>query len=193
MPVSAATAKRRAKQRERLAGIGIDLHERVTTGRNKFHAVSATYRGERYDSAGEAEYAQGLDLKMMKGEITDWERPKPVAVAACGKCLALAGEACIDAKGRHLETFHKERITYKPDFFIVGTKPTEMLTLRAMPTGYYVDYKGSRITETAAWRIKVRLWKLYVPHELRVAYGDGTEKVVCTGADAIQERIRGKS
>lgn len=187
---TAATEKRSAKQRERLAALGIDLHEKPRTGRNKFHAVNATYKGERYDSAGEAEYARDLDLAVSAGNITDWERPKPIGLATCGKCLALPGEACLNAKGEHLEGFHKDRITYRPDFYVIGAKPTQMAVLPPMPTSWYVDFKGSKITETAAWRIKVRLWKLCIPFELRVVYASGEEKVVCTGNEAIQERLK---
>lgn len=189
MVVSAATEKRRAKQRERLAELGIDLHERPRTGRNKFHAVSATYKGERYDSSGEAEFARSLDLLAQAGKITDWERPKAIAVERCPKCLALPRDPCIGPKGEPIETLHRDRISYKPDFYIVGAQPTPMAVLPPVPTGWFVDYKGSEITETAAWRLKVKLWRLYIPFELRVVYKDGTEKVVCTGNEAIQERL----
>lgn len=188
--VTPATERKRAKDRARLAELGIDLVERPRSAHAKFHNVSATYKGERYDSAGEAQYAQRLDLMAAAGEIADWERAKAIAVATCGKCLASPGRPCLSAKGVEIEAFHRERVTYKPDFYIVGVKPTSMTTLKPIPTGYFLDYKGSTITETAAWRIKVRLWRLYIPYELRVAYSDGAEKVVCTGNDAIQERLK---
>lgn len=168
--VTPATVKRRAAQRERLSGLGIDLHEKPK-GRNKFHNVPATFRGERYDSAGEAEYAQKLELMRVAGEIADWERPKPIILLDAPK----AGD----------------RISYRPDFYVIRNAPTEFAALKPMPTGYYVDYKGSRATETPLWRVKVKLWRQKIPHELRVVYPDGSEKIVATGNEAIQERPHG--
>jgi uncharacterized protein DUF1064 len=157
--VSAATEKRHADQRARLAERGIDLHEKPRSSRSKYHNVTAYYKGQRYDSAGEAEYARMLDLGCAAGSITDWERPKPFVLLDAPK--------------------PRDRVTYKPDFYVI---PKAGMS-------YYVDYKGSAMTETASWRIKVKLWKQKIPFELRVAYPNGEEKVVCTGDEAIAARL----
>src|SRR6266511_1010249 len=115
----------------------------------KYHNTRGTYRGMTFDSLGEAEYAAKLDVLVTAGELVDWEQPKPVVLVDAPKA--------------------RERITYKPDFWVCPADSTY---------SYYVDYKGSRITETAVWKLKVKLWRQHVPHELRVAYADGTEKVV---------------
>jgi len=141
----------------------------------KFHNVKVFYKGQQYDSAGEAEYAWRLDQRVKAGVVADWERPPSSALTACPTCAASVSDACQDKKGRPLSSFHKDRITYRPDFYVIPIDGHS----------YYVDYKGARITETAAWRIKVKLWKLAIPFELRVAYATGEEKVVCTGDDAL--------
>lgn len=117
----------------------------------KYKNVRTTYNGETFDSLGEAEYARKLDLKLATGEIMAWWRPPPITL--------------IDADRP------RDRITYRPDFAILPTLPPEGGT-------YYVDYKGSKITETQAFRIKVKLWARSQSAELRVAYRNGEEKVV---------------
>lgn len=188
--VTPATERKRAKEKARLAALGITLIEKPSSGYAKFNNVWALYKGEKYQSAGEAEHAWRLDMLALAKKITDWERPKAIAVEACIQCLAGPREPCKNAKGLPIETLHRDRLKYKPDFYVVAAEPTDMMTLKPMATGYYIDYKGGEITETEPWRIRVRLWKLHVPFELRVAYRDGTEKVVCTGNDAIQERLK---
>lgn len=155
-PLSKAVQRNRAKVQERMAALGIQLRgmtypDNPSAGGPKFHNVKAFYKGESYDSAGEAEYAARLDLRCASGEIVDWERPKPIVLLDAPKA--------------------RDRVTYRPDFYVIPN----------VGFGYYVDYKGSRITETAAWRIKVKLWKQNerLP-ELRVAYPTGEEKVVCS-------------
>lgn len=49
----------------------------MTPARTKFNAVPAIYAGERYDSSGEAEYAQKLDARQAAGQITEWRRGEP--------------------------------------------------------------------------------------------------------------------
>jgi len=142
--LNAALRKARLEQRARQIDAGL-----LPSKPGKFHNVKTVYRGERYDSIGEAEYACKLDQMEKAGTIAYWQRGTPMVL--------------VDAPRA------RDRITYKPDFWIMPT------------TGwsYFVDYKGSRVTETAAWRIKVKLWKQKYPtDELRVAYPDGSEKVV---------------
>jgi hypothetical protein len=129
-----------------MTALGIDLTFSDTT--SKYHNTRATYRGEQYDSAGEAAYAAKLDLRCKSGELIDWERPGPMILVDGDK--------------------PRDRITYKPDFYVI---PAE-------GNSFFVDFKGSRITETEAWRLKVKLWKKAISFELRVAYPSGEEKVV---------------
>lgn len=159
-------AKRVAKQnqieqRARLIGAGVVFKKR----REKFQSIWTTYNGESYQSLGEAEYANRLDVLLKAGKIIAWERPKPMVVFTA-----------IKAQGR---------ITYKPDFLISISQTYS----------YYVDYKGSRVnkktgkrstpTETDAWRLRVKLWKaMYPTLELRVVYSDGVEKLIASGATA---------
>lgn len=141
----AAVKQARLEQRARLIGAGLDLAPR----RGKFNNAHCTYRGERYDSIGEAEYAHKLDILLNSGQIKLWQR---------GTAMVL-----VDAPKA------RDRITYKPDFWIVP----------ASGYSYFVDYKGSKATETAAWKIKVKLWKQRYPKdELRVVYPDGSTKIV---------------
>lgn len=128
------------------------------SSRAKFHNTRCTYNGMTFDSLGEAEYAHKLDLLVQSGEVVAWEQPPPVVLVDAAKA--------------------RDRITYRPDFHVI---PREGWS-------YYVDYKGSRITETAAWKLKVKLWRQNVPFELRVAYPGGEEKVVCTGDDSANDR-----
>jgi hypothetical protein len=151
--LNAALRKARLEQRARLLLTAGDEYEKWLTEQRKktgkYHNTRTIYKGERYDSLGEAEYAWKLDQMEKAGTIAFWQR---------GTTMVL-----VDAPRA------RDRITYKPDFWIMPT------------TGwsYFVDYKGSRVTETAAWRIKVKLWKQKYPtEELRVAYPDGSEKVV---------------
>jgi hypothetical protein len=44
------------------------------TSKNKFNAKSQEYGGEKYDSKGEAGYAQELDWRIKAGEIQSYER-----------------------------------------------------------------------------------------------------------------------
>lgn len=166
----AKLANRRDRLASRAGAIGATLVERPTNSRAKFHNVKAVYRGMRFDSTGEAEYAAHLDLRVKAGELVDWEQPKPIVLLNAPKA--------------------RDRVTYKPDFFVI---PREGYA-------FYVDYKGSGITETQAWRIKVKLWKQHVPFELRVAkpvkvkkgeLPQFEERVVATGNEALQEKLAG--
>lgn len=174
VPAKPRAPNARERREALLRAHGIELRAAGVvpgSGRAKFHNVKAFYRGQQYDSAGEAEYAWKLDQMVSASTVADWERPKPLALIDCAKCGAKAGQPCVDKKAAVITSLHADRITYKPDFWVI---PME-------GASYYVDYKGSRITETAAWRIKVRLWKLNIGLPLRVAYPSGEEKLVCAG------------
>lgn len=149
-PVVRAAQKlaREHKLEQRARLIGAGIEQPKATRKNKFNSVRTTYGGERYDSLGEAEYAHRLAQMKLAGTIKDWGRPKP--------------HILIDgAKAR-------DRITYQADFWVIPL----------VGPLFYIDYKGSRITETAAWRLKVKLWRLNISDELRVCYPDGTFKIV---------------
>lgn len=133
----------------------------VTPGRRKFHNTPTVYKGQRYDSLGEAEHAHVLDQKLAKGEIIHWERPKAIVL--------------VDAPRA------RERVTFKPDFWVIPADRPGNLSAESYVYSYYEDYKGSTATETAAWKLKMRLWRARVPFELRVVYADGSHKVVATG------------
>lgn len=144
----AKARKEKIEQRARLIGAGIILP--TTKRRNKYNQVRTTLNGEHYDSLGEAEYANKLNLWIQAGEIVAWTRPAAIVL--------------LDAPTI------RGRITYKPDFQIWPNLSDKF---------YYVDYKGSKVTETPSWRLKVKMWAQKVPHELRVAYPSGEEKTVC--------------
>lgn len=153
-----AAKQNQIEQRAKLIGAGVVFKKR----QEKFRSVWTTYNGESYQSLGEAEYANKLDVLLRAGKIVAWERPKPMVVFAA-----------INSK---------DKITYKPDFLISIDKNYS----------YYVDYKGSQVskktgkrrtpTETDAWRLRVKLWKeMYPTLELRVVYSDGVEKLISSG------------
>jgi hypothetical protein len=158
----------RLERRAALIGAGIDVESR-----NKNRSVSTLYRGERYDSLGEAEYAAKLDMLVKAGEIVDWERPARMAIDdRCLTCGATAKLRCRTKTGSELLGFHRPRMTYKPDFYVI---PNEGYS-------YFVDFKG-RILR--GWNRTVTQWRKNIPFELRVAFKDGTEKVVATGNDCL--------
>jgi len=148
----------------------------------KYHNVRTEYRGMTFDSKGEAEYAMKLDLLVKAGVVVDWEQPKALAVDdRCLKCDAPPHKPCLNAKRQPMKGYHRDRMTYTPDFYVI---PKEGYS-------YYVDFKGMgrdgrRVTETPAFRIKVRQWRKNIPFELRVAYRTGEEKVVATGDEAVK-------
>ena len=148
--VTLRTSRRRAALNEKLRALGIE--QQIKPGRKrKFANTPSVYNGQKYDSAGEAQYAQQLDLKLKSGEVLDWWRPKPMVLVDADRL--------------------RDRITYKPDFAVL---------FASRPDVVYIDYKGSRITETEAFRLKCKLWrKTFERSELRVAYPSGEEKVVC--------------
>lgn len=151
---SVRQALKEARLKGRASAINATL-EPIARKRAKFNQVKAVYKGEKYDSLGEAEYAAKLDLMQSSGQISHWERPKPVVL--------LEGRTA------------RDRVTYKPDFRVYP------VSANAKP--YMVDYKGSHVTMTAAWRIKVKLWRAKCPDiELRVAFPDGSEQIVSPGS-----------
>jgi hypothetical protein len=80
---------------------------------HKYGARRTEYRGETYDSAAEASYAERLDLLKAAGAIKEWGRGAPIVLVP-GK--------------------RRERIEYRPDFWVIdgpGGNGT-----------YYVDVKG---------------------------------------------------
>lgn len=145
---TAATKKRHAEVEARFAAMGITL---VPGRAGKFNNKWAVYRGERYQSAGEAACAAHWDTLLKLRQIKDWTRPKAVVL--------------IDA------LTVRNRVTMKPDFLVTPL----------IGPGIFYDYKGSTHTETAVFKLKVKLWKMYVPDELRVIYPDWTEKVLAPG------------
>lgn len=139
-----AAKQDKLEQRARLINAGVEITKKR---RGKYNQVRTTYKGERYDSLGETEFANKLDARKQKHDIADWCRPKAIVLLDAPKL--------------------RERITYKPDFEIWDRSGH-----------YYVDYKGSHITETAVWRLKVKLWAHSQTTELRVAYPTGEERIV---------------
>jgi len=150
-----------------------------------------------YDSRGEAEYAARLDLLVRAGEVVWWERPAEIPVDdECGSCGARFGDPCVTPNGTPMLTFHKPRLKYKPDFWVV---PRE-------GSSYYVDYKGlDRKTKkpitTPMFNRKMIQWRKNAPWELRISYkpvgskaGDLAfeEKVICTGEEARMTKFAAK-
>src|SRR5688572_33102305 len=54
-----------------------------TTG-NKFHNKKTTYNGGKFDSKGEASYAQELDRRIKAGEIKSYERQAKIELKVNG-------------------------------------------------------------------------------------------------------------
>lgn len=159
--VKAALAKaRKDKLEQRARLIGAGIILPTTKRRNKYNQVRTTLNGVKYDSLGEAEYASKLNLRVQSGEIVAWTRPPAIVL--------------LDAPTV------RGRITYKPDFQIWPNLSDRF---------YYVDYKGSKITETPTWRLKVKMWAQKIPHELRVAYPSGEEKTVCPARSTSQSYL----
>lgn len=52
---------------------------------NKYSAKSQYYNGQFYHSAGEAEYANGLDLRKKAGDIKSWRRQVKIDLTVKGK------------------------------------------------------------------------------------------------------------
>ena len=127
----------------------VDAH--IPSAPRKYHQTAAFYNGERYDSQGEARYAQQLDVLKAAGKIRDWSRPAAL--------ILLDGPT------------PRSRITYKPDFRV--EYPDGRVA--------YYDYKGSKVTMTQAWRLKSKLWNQTQEHQLRVVLSSGEEHVVATG------------
>ncbi len=163
------------EQRARLIGAGIILPK--IERRNKFNQVKVIRQGETFDSMGEAEYANHLDLLKSSGKILDWKRPKTFI-------LLDAPRAC-------------DRIKYTPDFEVWPMPSVSSVVYKGqsagksefpLPQPYYIDFKGSRVnpktgirrtpTATQAFSLRVRLWRATVPFELRLVYSDGVEKVL---------------
>lgn len=160
-----AAKVRRLEDRARLIGAGIIAPK--STSRSKFNNVKVLRNGVQHDSLDEAEYSAKLDLLQATGKILKWERAETFVL--------------LDAKRA------ADRVKYTPDFAVWPR------TGNANPQPYYVDVKGSRVnpktgkrrtpTATQAFSIRVRLWRAFVPFELRVYYSDGLEKVVCESRD----------
>lgn len=81
----------------------------------KYHAKRTEYGGQWYPSKLEAEYARGLDLRKVAGDIVDWDRAEPI--------LLVPGKT------------KRESVTYVPDFWV---KPP------GIGGGYYVEVKGAQ-------------------------------------------------
>lgn len=154
-----AQLARQNRQNKRFEAIGahpLVLIDANALNGNKFHAVKTVYRGHTYDSIGEAEFAAWLDRAFAAGAIASWEVPKRILLLDAPKA--------------------RDRVYIEPDFYIV-------------PLGnafsFYVDYKGSRVTETPVFRLKVKLWKQTQAQPLWVvspdAAGNWTWKVVAPG------------
>lgn len=57
---------------------------RVIKSSNKFNAKGRHYNGKWYDSTGEMNYAQELDLLLKAGEIQSWERQVKISLDVNG-------------------------------------------------------------------------------------------------------------
>jgi len=158
----------------------------------KMRNVWTVYNGQKYQSEAEALYAQKLDILARAGQIAYWDRPDPIVVDdVCLVCHAQPPDPCKDKRtGKPIKTIHRERMTLKPDFYVVPM---------GNERSYYVDVKGKgRVnkktgkfwtSETAVFAIKARQWRKNIPFPLIVAYKDGTEKVIATGDEAIRARV----
>jgi hypothetical protein len=56
----------------------------LKTTKNKYNAKSQEYNGEKYDSKGEAGYAQELDWRIKAGEIKSYERQVKIPLIVNG-------------------------------------------------------------------------------------------------------------
>jgi len=189
LEAQAAAEERLSKRLTAIDGTPINLP--ASGGRRqKYHAQKTVLNGETYDSLGEAECAAWLEQRRQAGDIVQWWRPEPFLLAdrGCRGCGALPVAPCVDKRGQPNKGYHRVRhaTTYKPDFGVIPSEPFgNPKALKQIHGTYYIDYKGSHVTETEAWRLKMHLWAKWVPHELRVVTrqrdGHYTERVVCDG------------
>jgi hypothetical protein len=142
-------AQKKLEQRAESIGATIELGKR----RAKFNQVKTTYNGQRYDSLGEAEFAQKLDMRLAGGTIRAWSRPAAIVLV---NAPTLRG-----------------RITYKPDFRVKELDGSVR----------FYDYKGSHITMTQAWRLKTKLWNVTQSDPLYVAFPSGETQLVASGVE----------
>jgi hypothetical protein len=96
------------------------------TAPRKYRNLPSMYKEEKYDSKGEAAYAQHLDYLVAAGQLAWWQRGKPVALLP------------------EVET-KADQITYRPDFVISPAPDGE--------TGW-VDYKGV-LTQVFRLKVKL--------------------------------------
>jgi hypothetical protein len=158
----------RLERRAALIDAGIE-----TGKRTKNNNVKTTYRGQTYDSLGEAEYAAKLDMLVKAGEVAWWERQHRLPIDdRCLTCGATGQLPCRTKSGAEIVSFHKERMTAKIDFYVVPMQGNS----------YYLDFKGRLLR---GWNRIVIQWRKNVPFELRIAFKDGTEKVVATGDECF--------
>lgn len=108
---------------------------------SKYRARKTEYGGQTYDSAAEAQYAERLELRRLAGDIRWWTRAAPIVLVP-GK--------------------RKDRITYKPDFWVVG----------ADGSGWFVDVKGVVLP---IFRIKLKLLR-HVRPDIRLLIVDAGGK-----------------
>lgn len=117
--------------------------------RGKYNAAKTTYRGEVYDSRGEAERAMALDFLLAAGEIDSWTR---------GRSRVLAPPCAKPGGGRD------RAITYKPDFEV-----------RKGEEFWCEDFKGR---STEGFRLRLRLWwRVYPTVKLWIVRADGTRSL----------------
>jgi len=150
MNAAARAALKRAQLQSRVDAISGELAAEPRK-RGKFNNVHAIYKGEKYDSIGEAEYAFLLDTKLKAKQIKAWTRGKPVVLL---QAVTLRG-----------------RITYCPDFCVMLNDGTVR----------FYDYKGSHVTMTQAWRLKVKMWNATQKDPLWVVFQSGEEYEVAAG------------
>lgn len=70
-----AREQRLAKRLQAIDGTVVELGTK-----SKMRNIKTTYRGHKYDSLGEAEYAAHLDWLVQAGDVLWWERQCPVVV-----------------------------------------------------------------------------------------------------------------
>lgn len=156
-----ASLKRKNRLEARVSAIGANL---TLSTNNKYNALNTTYRGERYASLGEAECAAWLDWRVAAGELVAWER----------------GRTFVIQKGKR----GLDQLLYTPDFYAIPVESQDGgVFKKPFDGGYWIDYKGGHITETEAFKIRVKLWRRNVRRELRIVTHSKREgwkeKVVC--------------
>lgn len=115
--------------------------------KNKYNAKKTSYKGNKYDSRKEAEYARKLDDLKNEGKIKTWRRQERFPLPDIN----------------WLET-HSKRSWYSADFIVVTLDGRE----------HVVEIKGVLTPEN---KVKYSFWKYVYERPLHIVFTTGLSKM----------------